>query len=32
LESGVDEVFNYFAEVGAGLAAQSIHLAEEEHA
>ncbi len=28
LEAGIDEVFNYFAEVGTGLAEQSIHLAE----
>lgn len=28
LEAGIDEVFDYFAEVGAGLAEQSIHLAE----
>ncbi|MCB1667136.1 MAG: cation:proton antiporter family protein [Porticoccaceae bacterium] len=26
LEAGIDEVFNYFSEVGAGLAEQSIHL------
>lgn len=32
LEAGVDEVFNYFAEIGVGLAEQSIHLAEERHA
>ena len=29
LEAGVDEVFNYFAEVGVGLAEQSSHLAEQ---
>lgn len=29
LEAGIDEVFNYFSEVGAGLAEQSIHLAAE---
>ena len=28
LKAGVDEVFNYFAEVGIGLAEQSAHLAE----
>lgn len=28
LDAGIDEVFNYFAEVGAGLAEQSIHLAD----
>ena len=31
LDAGIDEVFNFFAEVGAGLAEQSIHLAEEKH-
>jgi hypothetical protein len=30
LESGVDEVFNYFAEIGAGLAEQSIHLVDKK--
>ena len=30
LEAGIDEVFNYFAEVGAGLAEQSIYLADEK--
>lgn len=29
LGAGIDEVFDYFAEVGAGLAEQSIHLAEQ---
>ena len=28
LEAGIDEVYNYFAEVGVGLAEQSIHLVE----
>jgi predicted Kef-type K+ transport protein len=30
LEAGIDEVFNFYAEVGAGLAEQSIHLTEEK--
>lgn len=30
LEAGIDEVFNYFAEVGVGLAEQSIHILEEK--
>jgi glutathione-regulated potassium-efflux system ancillary protein KefC len=30
LEAGVDKVFNFFAEVGAGLAEQSIYLTEEK--
>jgi predicted Kef-type K+ transport protein len=29
LDAGIDEVFDYFAKVGAGLAEQSIHLVEE---
>ncbi len=31
LEAGVDEVFNFFAEVGAGLAEQSIHLTDTKN-
>lgn len=31
LDAGLDEVYNYFAEVGAGLAEQSIHLMQENH-
>jgi predicted Kef-type K+ transport protein len=30
LDAGIDEVFNYFVEVGAGLAQQSSHLIEEK--
>jgi hypothetical protein len=30
LDAGIDEVFNYFAEVGAGLAQQSSHLIEHK--
>lgn len=30
LDAGIDEVFDYFAKVGTGLAEQSIHLAEEK--
>jgi len=30
LEAGIDEVYNYFAEVGVGLAEQSIHFLEEK--
>jgi voltage-gated potassium channel Kch len=31
LKAGIDEVFNYFAEVGIGLAEQSLHLIEPNH-
>ncbi|MFT6757970.1 MAG: glutathione-regulated potassium-efflux system ancillary protein KefC [Chitinophagales bacterium] len=30
LDAGIDEVFNYFVEVGAGLAQQSSHLIEQK--